>query len=124
MESHQFTKYEIARVIGARALQIAMDATLLLKISDEELKEIRYDPLKIAEKEFQEDVLPIAISRPIPKKRKDKLSTIKDEKVSDAEIIEKQQEVEKEVAESAEEIGLAQSEDEESAEIDSGAEEQ
>ena len=36
----EFTKYEIARIIGARGLQIAMDAPLLLKISEEELKNI------------------------------------------------------------------------------------
>ena len=45
---HQFTKYEIARIIGARALQIAMDAPLLLKISKEEMEKLRYDSLKIA----------------------------------------------------------------------------
>ena len=33
--AEQFTKYEIARIIGARALQIAMDAPLLLKISEQ-----------------------------------------------------------------------------------------
>ena len=47
--TEQFTKYEIARIIGARALQIAMDAPLLLKISEPELKEMRYDSLRIAE---------------------------------------------------------------------------
>ena len=35
-----FTKYEIARIIGARALQIAMDAPIILKISEEELKKL------------------------------------------------------------------------------------
>ena len=34
MEQH-FTKYETARIIGARALQIAMDAPLLAKIKEE-----------------------------------------------------------------------------------------
>ncbi len=34
----QFTKYEIARIIGARALQIAMDAPILVKISKERLE--------------------------------------------------------------------------------------
>ena len=48
----QFTKYETARIIGARALQIAMDAPLLLKVSEEKLKEINYDALKIAQLEF------------------------------------------------------------------------
>ena len=36
----QFTKYEVARILGARALQIAMDAPLLLKISEKELEEM------------------------------------------------------------------------------------
>ena len=73
----KFTKYEIARIIGARALQIAMDAPLLLKISEERLKQIRYDALKIAELEFDEGVLPITIHRPLPRKGKEKLETIK-----------------------------------------------
>ena len=51
--SEQFTRYEIARVIGARALQIAMDAPLLLKISDEDLKEMKFDSILIAEKELK-----------------------------------------------------------------------
>ncbi|MEK6893361.1 MAG: DNA-directed RNA polymerase subunit K [Nanoarchaeota archaeon] len=123
MEQHQFTKYEIARVIGARALQIAMDAPLLLKISDEELKQMKYNPISIAEKEFESGVLPIAISRPVPKKRKEKLEVIKEEKVSDSEIVAKEQEVEKEVIEDAEEIGLVEPE-EEVTELDTGAEEQ
>ncbi len=102
----QFTKYEIARIIGARALQIAMDAPLLLKISDEELKEIKYDALRIAEREFNENVLPISISRPVPRKRKDKLAAVKEEKISDEELIAKAQEVEKEIVQDAEELGL------------------
>ncbi len=110
MEQH-FTKYEIARILGARALQIAMDAPLLLKISDEELKEIKYDALLIAEREFQEGVLPIAINRPTPKKRKDKLQIVKEERVSDEEIVAKEQEVEKEIVENAEELGLVEQED-------------
>ena len=102
----QFTKYEIARIIGARALQIEMDAPLLLKISEEELKSLKYDSLKIAEKELESGVLPISISRPSPKKRKDKISSIKEETVTDEEIIEKEKEVEKEIVEDAEQLGL------------------
>lgn len=102
----KFTKYEIARIIGARALQIAMDAPLLLKMSDDELKEVRFDSLKIAEKELDEDVLPIAINRPIPRKHKEKLEEIKEEKVSDEELIKKEKEIEKEVEEDLDEYGL------------------
>ena len=102
----KFTKYEIARVIGARALQIAMDAPLLLKLSDAELKEMKYDSIRIAEAEFESGVLPIAINRPTPQKRKDKLTAVKEEKVSDEEIMAKEQEVEKEIVEDAAELGL------------------
>jgi DNA-directed RNA polymerase subunit K len=110
----QFTKYEIARIIGARALQIAMDAPLLLKISEAELKAIRYDAIKIAEKEFQAEVLPITINRPQPRKNKDKLTTVKEDKVSDEEVIAKAQEVEKEIVQEAKEIGFVnEGEDEE-----------
>lgn len=109
----KFTKYEIARIIGARALQIAMDAPLLLKISEEKLKEMNYDALKIAEEELKEDVLPIAIDRPIPRKHKDKLTAIKEDILSDEELIAKEQEVEKEIIEEAKEIGLVNEADEE-----------
>ncbi|MBX4211832.1 DNA-directed RNA polymerase subunit K [Candidatus Pacearchaeota archaeon] len=108
MEHKNFTKYEIARIIGARALQIAMDAPLLLKISEAELKEIRYDALRIAEREFKEDVLPISVHRPVPRRRKDKLAAVKEEKISDEEIIAKEQEVEKEIVQDAEELGLVE----------------
>ena len=106
MEQQNFTKYEIARIIGARSLQIAMDAPLILKISEEKLKEIRYDALKIAELEVKEGVLPIAISRPTPRKRDGKLGNVKEEKLSDEELIAKAQEVEKEITEDAKEIGF------------------
>ena len=99
MDINQFTKYEVARIIGARALQIAMDAPLILKISDAKLKELRFDSLKIAELEFNEGVLPISIDRPTPRKHKEKLTAIKEEKVSDEELVAKEKEVEKEIAE-------------------------
>jgi len=102
----KFTKYEIARIIGARALQIAMDAPLLLKVSDDELREMRFDALKIAEREFEEDVLPIAINRPSPQKSKEKLGAVKEEKLSDEELIAKAQEVEKEIVQEAKEMGF------------------
>lgn len=112
METSQFTKYEIARIIGARALQIAMDAPHLLKLSKEDLEEMKYDPIKIAEKEFTEGVLPISVNRPIPRKGADKLKTIKEEKISDEEIIAKEQEVEKEIKENLNEFSLVQEEEE------------
>jgi DNA-directed RNA polymerase subunit K len=102
----QFTKYEIARIIGARALQIAMDAPLLLRIPEEQLKAIKYDALKIAELEFTENALPISINRPSPQRRKDKLAPVKEQLVSDEELAAKEHEEEKEIQEDAEQLGL------------------
>jgi len=118
-----FTKYETARIIGARALQIAMDAPILLKLSQDELKAMRYDALLIAEKEFQEGVLPISINRPAPQRKKDKIAAIKEEKVSDQEIAEKEKEVEKEIVESAAELGFVKDDEAEGAEASESAEE-
>lgn len=109
----QFTKYEKARIIGARALQIAMDAPLLLNISDEELKNMRYDAQKLAEYEFAMNALPITIHRPLPQRRKEKLTAVKEETVSDEELAAKEHELEKEIAEAATEMGLIEADDEE-----------
>ncbi|HLC56683.1 MAG TPA: DNA-directed RNA polymerase subunit K, partial [Candidatus Nanoarchaeia archaeon] len=64
----KFTKYEKARIIGARALQIAMGAPLLLKLEEDDLEEINYSPIEIAKMEFDKDILPITIKRPLPEK--------------------------------------------------------
>ena len=108
-----FTKYEIARIIGARALQIAMDAPLLLNLSEEDLKELKYDSLSIAEKELEEGVLPIDINKPTPRKKKDKLVPVKEDDVTDDELEEKEREESKEIAENPEEYS-AVDEDEDS----------
>jgi len=107
MEKEKFTRYEIARIIGARALQIAMDAPFLYKFTNDELKAMNFDPIKIAEKELEKGVLPISIMRPMPQKRKQKL-VVKEEKISDEDIVAKEQEVEKELVESANELGLVE----------------
>ncbi len=66
-EITDYTKYEKARMIGSRALQISMGAPFLVKLSDKDLKKIKYNPISIAKKEFEEDLLPITIRRPLPK---------------------------------------------------------
>ena len=66
-EVTDYTKYEKARMIGSRALQISMGAPFLVKLSDKDLKKIKYNPISIAKKEFEEDLLPITIRRPLPK---------------------------------------------------------
>lgn len=64
----KYTKYEEARLIGARALQIAMGAPIMLKTTPELLKKIKYSPIELAKMEFKSDVLPITIKRPLPTK--------------------------------------------------------
>ena len=57
------TKYEKARLLGARALQISMGAPFLIKLSKKQLEELRYNPLDIAKKEFEEGKLPMEVKR-------------------------------------------------------------
>jgi len=64
-EKVEFTKYEKARMIGSRALQLSMGAPFLVQMTDEELSKIAYDPIEIALKEFEEGVLPITVVRPV-----------------------------------------------------------
>jgi len=108
MKQEQFTRYEKARIIGARALQIAMDAPILLKMTKEELEEIKYDAIKIAELELSGGILPITIHRPNPRRGKERLDAIRDEELSDEELIEKEKEVEKEIIEKAGELGFVE----------------
>ena len=61
------TKYEKARIIGARALQIAQGAPILIPLTKDELEKIKYDPITIAKLEFKAGVIPIKIKRPIEK---------------------------------------------------------
>jgi len=61
-----YTKFEKARIVGSRALQIAMGAPLLIKLKDEEIKQMGFNPIKIAMKEFDDGVIPITVKRPHP----------------------------------------------------------
>jgi len=54
------TKYERARVLGTRALQISMNAPVTVEINGET------DPLKIAMRELQEKKIPMIIRRYLP----------------------------------------------------------
>lgn len=64
----KLTKYERARLIGARALQLAMGAPLLLNLKEEDFEKINYNPIEIAKMELEKGILPISIKRPMPKK--------------------------------------------------------
>jgi DNA-directed RNA polymerase subunit K len=64
----EYNKYERARIIGARALQIAMGAPIQLKLGKDELEKLKYNPINIAKKEFEEGVLPMNVKRATPEK--------------------------------------------------------
>lgn len=116
MEREEFSKYEAARILGARALQIAMNAPLLIKIEKEDLEKIKFDALKIAETEFNSGILPISIRKPFPAKKEAKLRRAKEIKVSDQKKAEMEAAEEKEIKEEGEIMALAKGDDEETGE--------
>lgn len=69
-EQMQYTKYEKARMVGSRALQISMGAPLMINLSKAELEKIGYNPIEIAKREFEAGVIPISIKRPFPGSKK------------------------------------------------------
>ncbi len=116
--SQEFTKYEGARILGARALQIAMNAPILVKINKEDLEKIKFDALKIAEIELDSGILPISIKRPLPKKKEEILKRVKEKKISDEEVEEKEAKEEEEIVKEGEIMELATPEDEQDEKIE------
>jgi DNA-directed RNA polymerase subunit K len=57
-DKEEYTKYEKARIIGARALQLAYGAPPLIDVP-----EGISNPLDLAELEFEKDAIPITIIR-------------------------------------------------------------
>ena len=55
------TRYEKSRIIGARAIQIAMGAPIILNITEGKL-----DSIKVAEEELSAGILPIMLRRRLP----------------------------------------------------------
>ena len=53
-----YTRYEKARIIGARSLQVAMGAPLLTKAPEN-----MFDPVQLALKEFEKDLIPITVGK-------------------------------------------------------------
>jgi DNA-directed RNA polymerase subunit K/omega len=123
MAQEIFTKYEKARILGARALQIAMNAPLLVKLSKEDLELIKYDAIKIAEIELNSNILPISVKRPLPKKKEEKLKRVKKEKISDEKIEEKEYKEEEELAKEGEIMEIATPSDEQEESVVEGSEE-
>lgn len=52
----ELTKYEVARLIGARALQLSMGAPPLIK-----LKEGKISFISIAEEELEKGIIPLSV---------------------------------------------------------------
>jgi DNA-directed RNA polymerase subunit K len=63
LKEDEYTKYEKARLIGSRALQISMGAPFLVKLTPKQLEELSYNPIEIAKLEFEQGVLPITVKR-------------------------------------------------------------
>jgi len=58
MDPIKYTRFEKARIIGARALQIDMGAPVIISLPKGEV-----DPITIAELEFDKGVIPISVTR-------------------------------------------------------------
>ncbi len=58
MSNRRYSKYEKARIVGARALQISMGAPILIEIPKDVI-----DPLKIAMIEFENDAIPMTVKK-------------------------------------------------------------
>ncbi len=60
----KLTRFEKARIIGARALQLSMGAPSLIKSS-----EVFLDPIIMAIKELEAGIIPITVRRRLPEKK-------------------------------------------------------
>jgi DNA-directed RNA polymerase subunit K/omega len=56
----RLTRFEVARLLGARALQISLGAPVLVKVEKET------NPIQIAKLEFKNKMLPITVKRRLP----------------------------------------------------------
>ncbi|MHC1586919.1 MAG: DNA-directed RNA polymerase subunit K [Candidatus Syntropharchaeia archaeon] len=55
----RLTRFEVARIVGARALQISLGAPVLIETKEE-------DPIKVAKEEFLKGMVPITVKRELP----------------------------------------------------------
>jgi DNA-directed RNA polymerase subunit K len=53
-----YTRFEKARIVGARSLQVSMGAPPLIEI-DEEIR----DPVQVAMLEYEADAIPLTVQR-------------------------------------------------------------
>ena len=61
----RYTRFEKARIIGARALQISLGAPILVDLPNEKV-----DPLELSLTEFDKGFIPITVRRPTIESRK------------------------------------------------------
>jgi DNA-directed RNA polymerase subunit K/omega len=57
-EPSEFTRFERARILGARALQVSLGAPILIDVPADLI-----DPVEIAEQEYAAGVIPISVRR-------------------------------------------------------------
>ncbi|MFA6088984.1 MAG: DNA-directed RNA polymerase subunit omega [Candidatus Woesearchaeota archaeon] len=103
--THKMTKYEAARLIGARALQLSEGAPLAIELTQKELEDVHYDVIAIAKLELLKGKIPMTI---LPK-------------VGRSEMTEEVLKKEAEVAKLEKELNLAQLEDDDSDDKDESA---
>jgi len=65
-EQIKLTKYEKARILGSRALQISMGAPYLVKFYEQQVEEVECNPSESAKLELEKGVIPIDVVRPLP----------------------------------------------------------
>ena len=56
----KLTRFEVARLVGARSLQIALGAPVLIK------EKRTLEPIEIAKLEFKSRIIPITVKRKLP----------------------------------------------------------
>ena len=54
----KYTRFERARIIGARALQISLGAPTLVDVSEDTI-----DPIEISIKEYDKGIIPMTVKR-------------------------------------------------------------
>lgn len=59
----KYTRFEKARIIGARALQIAQGAPFLIDLKEKELEALHFSPIEIAKMEFEQGLIPLTVKR-------------------------------------------------------------
>lgn len=57
-----YTKFEKARLIGARSLQLSLGAPIMVEADEDD------EPIDIARREFENDALPLTVKRPEDRK--------------------------------------------------------